>query len=104
MITLTFQEKEFDKNTLELVADAGADKPFVSYNEDFIRMASAADMLLLGGVVIPDGYYRVAVVTLVFRDRASLDKTKAVMSSDISELNSVTLQSGVAAAVLHNSF
>lgn len=94
MITLAFTEKEVrNTHTYELVCNAEGGNPFVKDADDiFLNIASPSDMILHPDT--PDGtrIYRDSTVTLIFRDRSTMDFTRDNMQEQIDALNKIILE------------
>lgn len=92
MITLAFTDKDVDNtHTYELTCTATGGSPFVmDSNDDFLNIASPADMLLIPDVA-GGSLYRTDTITMIFRAKSVRQLSQENIEEQIAELNSIDL-------------
>lgn len=92
MITLDFSYKDVDKtHTYELTCVATGGNPFVMNSDDeFLNVASPADMILLPDVT-GGSLYRASTITLIYRAESVRQLSQLNIEEQVGELNSVDL-------------
>ena len=104
MIEIVFSEKSIEKtHTYELTCTATGGSPFVKNDDnEFLNIASPADMLLLPDSSQGTGLFRDSEITLIFRDSDTIVYTKDNITEQIKQLNAVTLTDITGATLFTN--